>query len=52
MEPLYHEFERILVTEDQIQAYGRLRGYDAGDPCRAVPEGHDPAMWRKHNHCD
>jgi hypothetical protein len=27
-----------------------LRGY-AEDPCLAVPEGHDAAMWRKHNGC-
>jgi len=41
-----------LLTGTQIRSYMRLRGYDTGDPCRSVPEGHDPEMWRKHNHCD
>jgi hypothetical protein len=40
-----------LLTDDQIDRYNRLRGYDS-DPCDAVPAGHDPAMWRKHNGCD
>lgn len=41
---------RILDPE-QIAAYNRLRGY-AGNPCDAVPDGHNPEMWRKHNGCD
>ncbi len=40
-----------LLTEAQIASYNRLRGY-ADDPCDAVPEGHNPAMWRKHNGCE
>lgn len=40
-----------LLTENQIKKYNVLRGY-ADDPCSAVPEGHDPAMWRRHNGCD
>ena len=44
------EMARIL-TDDQIRRYDMLRGYD-NDPCRAVPEGHNPIMWRKHNGCD
>ncbi|MBR9843428.1 MAG: periplasmic heavy metal sensor [Rhodobacteraceae bacterium] len=40
-----------ILTPEQIATYNRLRGY-AGDPCDAVPEGHNPAMWRKHNGCD
>lgn len=40
-----------LLTAAQIRRYNRLRGY-ADDPCEAVPEGHDPAMWRRHNRCD
>ncbi|WP_349370817.1 Spy/CpxP family protein refolding chaperone [Salinarimonas sp.] len=39
-----------LLTAEQIEAYRRLRGY-ASDPCAAVPEGHDAAMWRRHNGC-
>lgn len=41
-----------LLTEEQIHAYSELRGYDSADPCRSVPPGHDPRMWRLHNHCD
>lgn len=40
-----------LLTEDQIERYNRLRGYGRPDPCASVPEGHDPAMWRRHNGC-
>ena len=39
-----------LLTAQQIQLYNKLRGYD-GDPCAAVPAGHDPKMWRLHNGC-
>lgn len=39
-----------LLSEDQIATYQVLRGY-AEDPCLAVPEGHDAAMWKKHNGC-
>ena len=39
-----------VVTEAQVAIYNRLRGY-ASDPCDAVPAGHDPALWRKHNDC-
>jgi Spy/CpxP family protein refolding chaperone len=39
-----------ILTPEQIAAYNRLRGY-AANPCATVPEGHDPAMWRKHNGC-
>lgn len=40
-----------ILTEDQIDRYNTLRGYGA-DPCKEVPEGHDPVMWRQHNGCD
>jgi Spy/CpxP family protein refolding chaperone len=39
-----------ILKPEQIAAYNRLRGY-AANPCATVPEGHDPAMWRKHNGC-
>jgi Spy/CpxP family protein refolding chaperone len=39
-----------LLTPEQVARYAVLRGY-ASDPCDAVPEGHDPAMWRRHNGC-
>lgn len=41
-----------LLSDAQIAAYNRLRGYGASDPCDTVPEGHDAAMWRRHNTCD
>lgn len=40
-----------ILTPRQLQHYVHLRGY-AEDPCLAVPEGHNPTMWRKHNGCD
>lgn len=39
-----------MLTEGQITRYQQLRGY-ANDPCTNIPEGHDPAMWKKHNGC-
>lgn len=41
-----------LLSEEQIRNYSSLRGYDGGDPCKSVPPGHDPEMWKRHNHCD
>ncbi|NNE68471.1 MAG: hypothetical protein HKN33_18030 [Pyrinomonadaceae bacterium] len=40
-----------ILTKEQISKYNELRGYGKGDPCKNVPEGHDPAMWKKHNNC-
>lgn len=39
-----------LLSSEQVARYNALRGYGAG-PCAAVPPGHDPALWRKHNGC-
>ena len=41
-----------VLTAEQIARYNDLRGYGATSPCEAVPEGHDPDMWRRHNKCD
>jgi hypothetical protein len=41
-----------ILSRDQIAQYNRLRGYTDPDPCANPPEGHDPAMWRKHNGCE
>lgn len=41
-----------LLTPGQIARYNELRGYGAADPCDAVPAGHDPTMWRRHNGCE
>ncbi|WP_422037974.1 hypothetical protein [Roseibium sp.] len=40
-----------LLSQDQIETYNLLRGY-ASDRCSAVPEGHDPDMWHRHNGCE
>lgn len=40
----------LILTEEQIARYNRLRGYGVA-ACDAVPEGHDAALWRKHNDC-
>lgn len=40
-----------IVSDSQVQLYNRLRGYE-DDPCASVPEGHNEAMWRRHNGCD
>jgi len=39
-----------LLTAAQVARYNDLRGHAAG-PC-AVPPGHDPAAWRRHNGCE
>ena len=41
-----------ILTDEQIERYNTLRGYGSGDPCENVPEGHDAALWRKHNGCE
>jgi hypothetical protein len=40
-----------LLTQHQIAVYSQKRGYGS-DPCASVPEGHNAAMWRKHNGCE
>ncbi len=45
-----------MLRPEQIARYNALRGYtvsatEGSDPCARVPEGHDPAMWRRHNGC-
>ena len=40
-----------ILTPQQIDQYNHLRGYNAGDPCENIPEGHDVEMWKKHNGC-
>jgi len=39
-----------VLTHEQIAEYAT--GEAAADPCRHVPEDHDPDMWRRHNGCD
>ena len=40
-----------ILTPEQITLYNGLRGYSSNNPCKNIPEGHDPAMWKKHNNC-
>ncbi len=40
-----------ILTQEQISAYNKLRGYDSINPCAEVPEGHNPEMWKQHNNC-
>lgn len=40
-----------ILRPGQVAAYNRLRGYATADPCASPPQGHDPALWRKHNGC-
>jgi hypothetical protein len=41
----------VILSSEQIEKYNRLRGYGKGDPCKDVPAGHDPVLWKKHNNC-
>jgi len=40
-----------ILTFEQITLYNELRGYSSNDPCKNIPEGHDPEMWKKHHNC-
>lgn len=40
-----------VLSAQQVARYNDLRGY-TNDPCAQMPDGHDPAMWRRHNGCD
>jgi len=40
-----------LLRPEQIQRYKVLRGY-ADDPCKNVPAGHNPEMYRRHMGCN
>ncbi|PZX36271.1 hypothetical protein LY56_03494 [Roseinatronobacter thiooxidans] len=50
--PVRHLETPPLLSPEQIAHYNELRGYGAGSPCDAVPDGHDSAMWRRHNGCE
>jgi Spy/CpxP family protein refolding chaperone len=50
----FHHRTLDVVTPEQVKQYNVLRGYSPAviqDPCNNVPEGHDPAMFRKHMGC-
>ena len=39
-----------LLRPEQVKRYNVLRGY-AEDPCKAIPAGHNPEMYRRHMGC-
>ena len=39
------------LSPEQIKRYNVLRGY-AEDPCKSVPAGHNPDMYRRHMGCN
>ena len=41
-----------ILTPAQITLYNMLRGYSSSDdPCKNIPAGHGPEMWKRHNNC-
>ena len=40
-----------ILNPEQIVLYNKLRGYASDDPCKNIPQGHDPEMWKRHNNC-
>ena len=40
-----------VLSVQQVARYNALRGYRS-DPCATMPEGHDAALWRKHQGCE
>ena len=40
-----------ILTTEQIALYNQLRGYSSEDPCKNIPKGHDPEMWKRHHNC-
>lgn len=39
-----------FITSEQTKNYNKLRGYGE-NPCKSIPIGHDPVMWKKHHDC-
>jgi Spy/CpxP family protein refolding chaperone len=39
-----------FLQPEQIKRYNILRGY-AEDPCKSIPAGHNPEMYRRHMGC-
>ena len=48
----YHLLMKDVLTPKQIEQYNLLRGYVGGDPCKSIPSGHDPKLWKTHNDCE
>lgn len=45
-----HLKTHAMMSDEQTNAYNLLRGY-SDNPCKTVPKGHNPQMWREHNGC-
>lgn len=41
----------LFLTPEQIKRYNILRGY-ADDPCKTIPAGHNPEMYKRHMGCN
>ncbi len=41
----------LFLTPEQIKRYNILRGY-ADDPCKSIPAGHNPEMYKRHMGCN
>ena len=41
----------LFLTPEQIKRYNILRGY-ADDPCKSIPTGHNPEMYKRHMGCN
>ncbi len=48
----YHLAMVEILTPQQVEQYNELRGYNSGDPCINIPNGHNPEMWKLHNNCE
>lgn len=49
---LSQHFKTVLfLTPEQIKRYNILRGYSE-DPCKNIPAGHNPEMYRRHMGCN
>jgi Spy/CpxP family protein refolding chaperone len=48
----YHLLMMDILTPQQVEQYNELRGYTSTDPCKNIPEGHDPEMWKLHHNCE
>ncbi len=40
-----------ILSPKQVSQYNELRGYSSDNPCKNVPAGHDPELWKLHNSC-
>ena len=47
-----HLLMMAILTPQQVEVYNELRGYKSTDPCKNIPEGHDPEMWKLHHNCE